>query len=324
MRVVPWDPEYYSVRSLWDRVSNRWHRGPSPSKRERIHRELVSLCRKNRFDFIFVMGENFLSAETIREIRSIRSPSPRFAFHSHDNVFAPGICKPPDFEKALGSFDYLFTTKSQNVARYKALGVKESHFVPSAFEPTVHYPIPRAKSCLNQDFPVGFIGTFDHSRERWFNAVGWDNLWIWGNGWEKFPRYQENQNRIVSKAIYYFEFADVTSRTQCALGLLREEAEDLHTQRTFEIPACGALQFAPRNQEILSFFDEDREIVCFDSPDELREKVAFFLARPKMREEIAARGKERVWTGKHTYVDRIQQMLAHLGAQDFRSFAQVR
>jgi spore maturation protein CgeB len=124
--------------------------------------------------------------------------------------------------------------------------------------------------------------------------------------------FHHDKQHIVPHAVYLTDFADIICRSSISLGLLREEVSDKHTQRTFEIPACGSLQIAPRNDEILSFFKEDDEIVCFDSPEELKEKVGFYLAHPASRERIARNGFKKVTSSNHTYQHRVETMLEKL------------
>ncbi|MBI4406187.1 MAG: glycosyltransferase [Deltaproteobacteria bacterium] len=309
--VLPFDPEYFVARNPIERLMIRSRKAPTPAKVVQVGQSLMRLARENTFDIVFVMAENFLGYQTIEEIRRISRRPPLFLYHSHDNNFSEGICKPKNFEETIRSYDFMFTTKSQNVRRYQELGQTQSHFIPSAYEPTVHHPIIEPYSQFSgEPFEVTFVGTYDKSRDEILDAVGWERLHIWGNGWKHSPNYPAHRERITPSAIYFYEFADVISHSQCALGLLRAEAADLHTQRTFEIPACGALQIAPRTEEILSFFDEDKQIVCYGSLEELRDKTEYFLNHSVQRRKIAQQGHERCVLGKHTYVDRVSQMLA--------------
>lgn len=307
--VHPYDPDYFYARHLLEKVAIRLRRSPSPSKKREVATNLINLCKKNQFDMVFVISQNFLTAETLEEMKNVSKTPPLLVYHSHDNNFAPGILKPHGFIETLRTYDFVFTTKSQNVARYAALGQENSFFIPSAYEPSVHHPVPDQYSVYsNKTFDVTFIGTFDHSRARYLDAAGWDRLEVWGNGWKRSPHYRKFKKRIHPRAIYNFEFADVTSHTKCALGLLREEMSDLHTTRTFEIPACGAAQFSPRNQEILSYFKENEEIICFDSAEELKSKVEYYLKHDWQLSNIARKGYERVTRDHHTYLDRIKEM----------------
>ena len=307
--VLAWEPGYFRTQNVFQNVWQRLRKGPSPHKVRTLNQTLLSLCKTHRFDLVFVMGENFVTREIQEEIRGAVKPSPRFLFHSHDNLFAPGILKPRGFEQDLAAYDIAFTTKSQNVERYHALGQKNAHYIPSAFEPAVHRPVTAAESRLPKMPVVSFIGTYDRSRHSWLEFAGWERLSVWGNGWERFPHYEHLRQQIHPFAIYGFEFADVCSQSACSLGLLREEAQDRHTQRTFEIPACGSLQFAPRNDEIAGFFEDGKEIVLFDSPEELRDKIDYYLEHPEQRQRLAEAGHRRCLEGHHTYADRTAQML---------------
>jgi spore maturation protein CgeB len=315
--LIKLDHSVYQFNSdPWHRLNwmERWNlrlnkRVPS-SVTERISHELIEICRKNQFDLIFAMGQNFLSALTLNQMRRVSKFPPKLAFHSHDNVFSPGVLKSNHFMAALQTYDQVFTTKSQNVEKYRALGQGRTHYIPSAYEPSVHHPIADNYSRFNKDqFEITFVGTYDKSRVVQLDAVGWNHLHVWGDFWKKYEGYESRMNRIHPHAVYHQEYSDILSHSQCVLGLLREEAGDLHTQRTFEIPACGVLQIAPRNDEILSFFKEDKEIVCFKTNEELQDKTQFYLKRPEKRLEIAKKGFERVMKGKHTYLDRMSEII---------------
>lgn len=311
--VLPLDPEYFRSDSSMDRLRTRLNKAPLEKKRRAVHRILVELCQKNHFDVVFVMAENFLGAETLTEIRKLSRP-PRFVYHSHDNNFSDGILKPADFFSTLAAYDLAFTTKSRNVRRYGDIGQKQAHFIPSAFEPMVHRPIPNNESRVPGPYTVVFVGTYDRSRDPYLEAVGWDRLHVWGNRWERFEGQVAHGDRITPHAVYHFEQADIVSHSRLALGLLREEAEDLHTQRTFEIPACRGVQVAPRNDEILSFFKEDREIICFEGVEEFKEKVNHYLAHPEAAHKISVGGYRRCMEDGHTYDDRVKTILEKLEA----------
>lgn len=308
--VLPYECDFFQTKNLWERGLVGLRRQPLPTRVDQVSSDLIRLCQRNQFDAVMLLAENYLSAEVIEEMRRTSNYPPVFFYHSHDNNFSDGILKPPHFFETLRAFDLVFTTKSQNVARYQELGQENSFFLASAYEPTVHHPIEdRYSRFAGQPFDVTFIGTYDRSRVAYLEKVGWDRIHVWGDHWKRFKRFRQVKDRVSPRAIYDFEFADVTSHSKLALGLLREEAEDLHTTRTFEIPACGALQVAPRNPEVLSFFKENEEIVCFDSAEELKEKVDYYLRNEWQRIQIARRGFERCLRDKHTYQDRMKEML---------------
>jgi len=307
--VVRYHPPFFRTQTLWDSCLLKLTKTPSPKKIAEGGAAIIKLIKEHSVDCVLNISENFISQETLQAIRDLPDRPP-LIYHSHDNNFAKGILKPTHFFDSIRLYDLVFTTKSQNIQRYQMLDQPHSYFIPSAFEPRVHRPISKSESRIpSASFPLSFIGTYDFSRDQYVNALDWEQLFIWGDRWKKFSDFKRHRNHIVPHAIYHPDFSDVISRSEIALGLLREEAADRHTQRTFEIPACGTLQIAPRNDEILSFFDEDLEIVCFDNPEELRDKARYYLKNEALRKKIAKKGFERVLSGKHTYWDRTQTIL---------------
>jgi|LakMenEpi03Aug12_release.lakeMendotaPanAssembly.Ray.scaffolds.fasta_scaffold60002_3 spore maturation protein CgeB len=308
-QVFRWDPQLFKPNHLLESFLIRWNKSPLSSRIEFCTQEILSKCKELKIELIINLAENFLSGDFLRQVKSLPA-APQIVYHSHDNNFSSGILKPSDFFETLKLYDSVFTTKSQNLQRYRMLGQSFSFYIPSAFEPRFHRPIPQTESKFKgNQFPITFIGTYDKSRDKFLNALDWDNLHVWGDCWTKFRGYSKHKDHIIPKAIYHPDFADILSHSEITLGLLREEAEDRHTQRTFEIPACGAFQIAPRNDEILSFFKEDKEIVCFDSIEEMKDKISYYLKHPTQRAQIAKEGYERVLRGSHTYKDRVKTIL---------------
>ena len=314
--VVPFEVDYLHAPNFGQKVWVKLTHEPWPPRAEALSLRLVDICKRNPFDAVLVFAENFIGRTVLEEIRAVCAHPPLFLYHSHDNNFSDGVLKPSTFTENLCAYDIVFTTKSQNVARYQKLGQGNVHYLPSAFEPLVHRPVAAHESrYASAGLQVTFIGTYDHSRDRYVEAAPWDRLRVWGGRWNRYPEFEAWRDRIDPRAIYYFEFADVIHHSQISLGLLREEAEDRHTERTFEIPACGGFQLAPRNPEIQAFFREDQEIVLFDSPEELKDKIDFYLGHETERKRIARRGHERCLSSGHRYLDRAQEIVKLLGAR---------
>jgi spore maturation protein CgeB len=99
-----------------------------------------------------------------------------------------------------------------------------------------------------------------------------------------------------------------------ALGLLHRANRDLHTSRSFEIPACGGFMLAERTAEHQEYFAEDREAVYFDTFDELMDKIRYYLRHDAARTRIAADGYRRCLHSGYRYVDRARELLGRLRA----------
>ena len=85
--------------------------------------------------------------------------------------------------------------------------------------------------------------------------------------------------------------------------------------RAFEQPACRAFSLSTRTPAVMEIFSEGENIECFDSVDEARDKIGFYLKNDAARIRIAESAYELVVNGGHTYSDRARQILSWL-AQD--------
>lgn len=307
--VIPMDLSTLDSRDIWSRIQLKLTKSTPKKTQQYIHSAILNCLRMDPADLVFVMAQNFLTPELLAEMRQANRIPLTLIYHSHDNNFSKGIGTPGFFWNSLKMYDLVFTTKSQNVDRYKEIGIESAHFIPSAFEPAIHHPIPNDRSRFKTNFPVTFVGTYDRSRDEPMSKAGWDRSFVWGNHWEKYSLYNLYRSRITPNAIYRTEYSDILSHSEIVLGLLREEAEDLHTQRTFEIPACGSLQVAPFTEEVANFFQPEKEIILYRSNEEMKEKIDFLLKKPSLRLQIRNAGHQRAIKGKHTYLDRTEQIL---------------
>jgi spore maturation protein CgeB len=60
---------------------------------------------------------------------------------------------------------------------------------------------------------------------------------------------------------------------------------------------------------VTEIFTEGDDIECFDSVDEARDKIRFYLKNDSARIRIADKSYQLVVHGGHTYVDRARQIL---------------
>ena len=78
--------------------------------------------------------------------------------------------------------------------------------------------------------------------------------------------------------------------------------------RTFEAAGCRAFQLVEHKKEIGSLFEIGQEIEVYHGIEDLKEKIRYYLDRPKEREEIALRGQKRAYAN-HTYRQRFAELL---------------
>lgn len=78
--------------------------------------------------------------------------------------------------------------------------------------------------------------------------------------------------------------------------------------RVWDILGSGGFLLTNYQAEIPYYFEEGKDLVCFDGIEDMRDKVRYYLSHEEERAKIARSGYERV-KGHHTYVDRLSKIL---------------
>jgi len=212
----------------------------------------------------------------------------------------------------MTAYDVLFTPKSYQINRLQEIGAQRVEFLPYAYDPSCHYPVtlsPSEKEQYQSD--ITFIGSWGDERAAILEQLvgrGFPyRLTIWGNRWEMLDTRSVLREYVKWRPVLGETQARILAGCKIALAFLRPP--DLHTARTFEIPAYGAFMLAQRSSEHTQFFSEDQEIACFENVAELREKVDYYLKHEQQRKEVAVAGHNRVIRGGNSYADRMQRVI---------------
>jgi spore maturation protein CgeB len=193
----------------------------------------------------------------------------------------------------------------------QAAGCRRVIFVPFGYKPSVHYPEKPAtpEEFARFDSDVVFIGTCDTDRAPYLETLVETLpdlfLHLYGGYWDRHSLLSRYHRGFALGRDYRLALG----AAKIALNFVRHANRDRHTLRSFEIPACGAFMLAERTEEHLEWFEEGKEAAYFDSPDELVEKVRYYLSRDDERQRIAEAGHRKVTLGGNTYKDRLIQIL---------------
>jgi hypothetical protein len=186
--------------------------------------------------------------------------------------------------------------------------------VPHGYDPDIHRPWPLEERDLRRfGCDVSFVGSYHVTKEALLGRLlelrpGLD-LRIWGNRWGEC-RIPSLRARVQGAAVNGAGYARALRAARINLGLMgvTPEAKDETSTRTYEIPASGGFMLHERTPELLELFREGEEVACFDSVEELAEKIDHYLAHPGERERIAAAGHARC-VPAYAYDGRMAQIL---------------
>lgn len=297
-----WQRTGYGRRLTWRFLNDWWRR--------RAAEQLRAAIRQHRPTVVLAVASHVLSRDLIEECRSEWGG---FYVHFFNEDIENTANTSPTLLEAVPAYDLFVTTKNHNIDSLEARGARHVLRVAHGYRPGCHYPISvDAATAAHYGSPVSFVGTWELERSASLASVADLGLRIWGTGWSRVRRSSPVRECIEDRAVYCEDFARVAAATDVNLAFLRKQNRDQHTSRTFEIPACGGFQLSERTDEVRSFFAEGREIECFSSDDELRDKTRFYLANVESRRRIAQAGYERTIASNYSFLDRLEEVLARV------------
>ncbi len=282
------DPPLLSTQRLWRSMAFRHQIGKAVG---RINAEVSARVMGRHFDLAWVDKGVFLTPETNSRIRRASGLMVHF---TPDMAFGANHSR--HFEASLRYFDLVVTTKSFELPEYARRSEPDKILLTTqGFDPLVHFPQFGAGERRRE---VVFVGLAEPHRERCIASLLERNIVVRlaGRGWMGFLRRWGRHRRLVYEAEDSFgrDYAELFSRAWIGLGLISKRFPELHTTRTFEIPACGALLATERTRETTQFFSED-EALFFDDDAELATRVetAFQLDDAQLA-ALAGAGRARI------------------------------
>ncbi|MBN2141364.1 MAG: glycosyltransferase [Desulfovibrionaceae bacterium] len=194
------------------------------------------------------------------------------------------------------------------------IGQKNVLYLPLAAQPDVHRPLdltPAEARRFGSD--LSFMGAGYPNRRLAFRELTGFGLRIWGTEWEGdhvlWPLVQMAGARVSTEdCVRIFNATKVNLNLHSSVDPKQAVGSgDFVNPRTFELAACGAFQLVDRRELLAEAFDQD-ELATFGSIEELKDKIAYFLAHPDEREAFAHRARARALR-EHTYQARMDRLL---------------
>jgi spore maturation protein CgeB len=303
-RITPgWDwlwidtdvPMMRSAR-IWQSVAFRYHTGPAT---RRINRLIRSQSEGQAFDLLWVDKAVFIRPETVARLRQ---SSTRLVHFTPDTAFGANSSR--HFEQSIKLFDLLVTTKSFELTKYAEFtGLDRVLLKSQGFDSRIHYP--RVSDTLRRN-EVVFVGLAEPDRERCIAELLIHDVPVRlaGMGWSRFVRKWIDHPSLTFHGANAFgnDYAELLSNAWIGLGLLSKRFAELHTTRTFEIPACGAVLATEKTAETSRFFKSDEAMFFADYTDlAVRVREIFSRNDSEQLARIAAAGRQRVLRDRRDY-----------------------
>lgn len=261
-------------------------------------------------DIILDIGGRFLSSSTLKKVKKLHSVKLALwlterAADTNDESF---------FDEIL-AYDYLFSTSEYAVREFQKKGINHVHYLPFATDISFFKKIALSAKDLNKyNCRLGFVGACEENRKKILSELIEFSPSIWGTGWDNVADKKLHNCIKSNSGLYDNNLVKFYNAAQMNLNIIQEKYR-LHPSgldlRIFDIPACQSFLITQHVEEISESFEIGKEIEVFNSVEELKSKIKFYLDNSSKRLAISKRGYEKVCK-YHTFEKRIQEMLSFI------------
>jgi spore maturation protein CgeB len=216
---------------------------------------------------------------------------------SDPDVFAPAT------RHFAANFDLFLTNAPACVVPYEALGARAG-VLPIATNEAFFHPVPPRPELACE---VLVLGRAHPDRVEPVRALVREfDTHVYGEGWE--------EHGIASRGLIYGDdvLAALSSAQATVLFFLTGGGHALVKVGLFDFAAAGALVITNRFAEVEPYLTYGREIVGFDSTEDLLRQVRFYLDHPAEAEAVRRAGRARV-LAEHTWPAVWPRILTRLG-----------
>jgi hypothetical protein len=230
----------------------------------------------------------------------------------------------PPADRRVELCDLVLTSFPHFVPRLREQGIDCEYFAIAFYDRVLDRLRAEGLSCDpagdDRDIPAAFVGGIhapDVHRsgtallERLADEAGVE---FWGYVKDELRPDSPIRPRHHGEA-WGLDMYRVLARAQVAVNRHGDIAEDYaNNMRLFEATGVGALLLTEAARNLPGLFTPGEEVVTYDSPGDLVEKIRHYVAHPEERQVIAAAGQRRTLS-EHTYAHRMEQLDALLRAR---------
>lgn len=253
--------------------------------------ELYELARKERPTYLFAVLFDFHRDplhEAFKQISTLGTTTihwfcdDHWRFEKYSSVVAP-------------HFDYICTTANSALPKYKKLGISQK-VIKTQWACNHELYIPHD---IKKDVDISFVGQPHGNRVEVLSKLTESGLRlvVFGFGWENRPR------------IPFHQMVRLFSRSKINLNL--SNSSTLIVQqikgRNFEMPGTRSFQLTSNAENLTEYYVDGKEIVIFNSVEELIDKAKYYLKNEDERNEIAINGYKRT-IAEHTWHHRFGEI----------------
>ena len=269
---------------------------------------IISQVESEHYELIWVDKGVFITEKTTKMLRERTN---ELVHYTPDTAFYQN--KSMHFNKSMPFYNFLITTKSFEREHYlKHIPKDKLLYATQGFDKDVHRPFYKFEEKENC---VVFIGLCEPERKKVIQKLidNQVNVKLSGHKWGKFVSKNSSSPYLdyIGEIITNDDYAKMISSALFSIGCLSKHFPELHTTRTFEIPACGTALLTERNKETASFFDEN-EVIFYDNLDDLINKIKFYQKNLPELKQLTNKGTQKVNERGYDYENILKSLLRQI------------
>jgi spore maturation protein CgeB len=294
------DASHRLVRSFHWRL-----RGKRPAHLATFGAEVLSSCEASRPSMVLTTGRAPLERSHLEQIRS---RGIKIINYSTDDPWNPAQ-RAEWFLSALPGYDAIFTPRQANFDDFRRCGVKEFHYLPFAYDPTVHCPW-KDESNVAPTSDVIYVGGCDDARLPMITRLidAGLNVALFGGYWNRHSKTSPYWRGNATQE----EIRKASASAKISLCIVRRANRDGHVMRSFEAAAIGGCVLAEDTEDHRNIFGSEAVRYFRDVP-EMVQQAKDLVANKDARHDLSI--KLREWMAGHhnTYADRLLSMMQVMG-----------
>ena len=267
------------------------------SSKTLLNQALISISKKINPSLIFFVKGETITTSTLKELKTLGY---RTFCWQVDSVLQKEVW---DKEKNLSKyFDFYLTCEpGKALQEVKKSGNKHVFYMLGAADHTSM----TSSAHLTKKYDICIIGSYHPIREQYIKALSDLDVHIWGWGdWKK----SSVATMYHGKSLKPDEMMDIYKHTKIVINIGRVLESTIPTNlKPFEAAQVGAFILVDHKPNLKEVFIVGKEIDSFNSPEELRKKVEYYLGHPDKREKMANALQRRV-KQDHTYQVRLKNI----------------
>jgi hypothetical protein len=294
-------------KSIYHKIQYKFLVGPIITK---LNKELINQIEVENPQIVFFYNCQHISHKTFELLKSYKSL--KIIQYFNDDPFSKNQTSFlwRHAKKSIRYSDLNFVFRKKNISDFASAGSKLTKVLLPYYCKKHHYPILRKAVSKEFKCDVVFAGHYENDgRLEFFEELVKSNynLKLYGGGWNKILL-----NRKTSPLFSFYpikpaigeNYIKAICGSKIALCFYSKINSDSYTSRNFEIPAMNRFLLTESSDELKEIFKDD-EIVFFNSFNDLKDKIDYYLINEKSRIKIENNAYNRVLTGNHEVLDRV-------------------